>query len=209
LDFLTGKKRRAPRLLRFLNLEWLWRLINQPNRAKRIFNAVFVFSLTILKNKFIHPFFYRPNVACFLYKKTQNSYKVLLVKRNGEEHWQLVQGGTDGESLLKAGARELYEETNCNKFIPKKTYPNIHKYKFPPQKKEEDEKRKHTGFKGQKQGLFIAEFTGNDNDIKINFWDHSEWKWEDLEKLETAVHPIRISSIRKFITKFKETTKNK
>lgn len=45
-DFLTGKKRRAPLLVRNIGLEWLWRLILQPRRRlKRTFNYVVIFSL--------------------------------------------------------------------------------------------------------------------------------------------------------------------
>lgn len=43
LDFLTGKQTRAPQVLRTLGLEWLWRLILQPKRLRRIWNAVAVF----------------------------------------------------------------------------------------------------------------------------------------------------------------------
>jgi N-acetylglucosaminyldiphosphoundecaprenol N-acetyl-beta-D-mannosaminyltransferase len=42
-DFLTGKIRRAPNWLRGLGLEWLWRLVQEPKRIKRIWNAVVVF----------------------------------------------------------------------------------------------------------------------------------------------------------------------
>lgn len=42
-DYLTGKIRRAPRWMRSLGLEWLWRLILQPRRFRRIWNAVVVF----------------------------------------------------------------------------------------------------------------------------------------------------------------------
>jgi N-acetylglucosaminyldiphosphoundecaprenol N-acetyl-beta-D-mannosaminyltransferase len=42
-DFLTGKQKRAPLLLRKIGLEWLWRLYNQPKRYKRIFNATIIF----------------------------------------------------------------------------------------------------------------------------------------------------------------------
>lgn len=45
LDYLTGRKKRAPRVFRFIGLEWLWRLILQPKRIKRIFRAVIVFPL--------------------------------------------------------------------------------------------------------------------------------------------------------------------
>lgn len=38
-DFWTSKKRRAPLLMRQIGLEWLWRLMLQPNRASRIWRA--------------------------------------------------------------------------------------------------------------------------------------------------------------------------
>ncbi len=44
-DFWSGCKKRAPRWMRKMGLEWLWRLIIQPNRAGRIFRAVVVFPL--------------------------------------------------------------------------------------------------------------------------------------------------------------------
>lgn len=44
-DFLCGKIKRAPKIMRLFGLEWLWRLMQQPkkHRAKRIFNAVVIF----------------------------------------------------------------------------------------------------------------------------------------------------------------------
>jgi N-acetylglucosaminyldiphosphoundecaprenol N-acetyl-beta-D-mannosaminyltransferase len=50
-DFLTGRAKRAPRLFRQLGLEWFWRLIQQPNRYRRIFQATFVFISQILKTR--------------------------------------------------------------------------------------------------------------------------------------------------------------
>ena len=47
-DFLTGKQTRAPRCLRVIGLEWLWRLILQPKRWKRIWNAVVIFPVKVL-----------------------------------------------------------------------------------------------------------------------------------------------------------------
>ncbi len=47
-DFLTGKQKRAPSWLRTLGLEWLWRLILQPRRWRRIWNAVVIFPLKVL-----------------------------------------------------------------------------------------------------------------------------------------------------------------
>lgn len=43
LDYISGKVKRAPKFLRIIGLEWLWRLIQEPWRIKRIFNATFKF----------------------------------------------------------------------------------------------------------------------------------------------------------------------
>lgn len=49
-DMIAGTLPRAPKLMRTLHLEWLWRLILQPSRIKRIWNAVVVFPLKALVN---------------------------------------------------------------------------------------------------------------------------------------------------------------
>lgn len=51
-DFITGQAIRAPKVIRVLGLEWLWRLIKQPKRLKRIYNATWVFLKKILLAKF-------------------------------------------------------------------------------------------------------------------------------------------------------------
>jgi len=43
IDFLSGTIKRAPKIIKTLYLEWLWRLILQPSRIKRIGQAVFIF----------------------------------------------------------------------------------------------------------------------------------------------------------------------
>jgi N-acetylglucosaminyldiphosphoundecaprenol N-acetyl-beta-D-mannosaminyltransferase len=52
-EYIAGKIRRAPCWMRKIGLEWLYRLIQQPSRIGRIFNAVVMFNLILLKNKFI------------------------------------------------------------------------------------------------------------------------------------------------------------
>ncbi len=47
-DFISGKIKRAPRWMRFLGLEWLWRLLQQPHRLPRIFKAIIIFPIRIL-----------------------------------------------------------------------------------------------------------------------------------------------------------------
>ena len=50
-DFLTGKIRRAPCFLRAIGLEWLWRLMQEPKRFRRIWNAVVLFPVISLLEK--------------------------------------------------------------------------------------------------------------------------------------------------------------
>ena len=51
-DFLAGVTRRAPARLQRLQLEWLHRLVMQPWRWRRIWNAVPVFVWLVLRQKF-------------------------------------------------------------------------------------------------------------------------------------------------------------
>jgi N-acetylglucosaminyldiphosphoundecaprenol N-acetyl-beta-D-mannosaminyltransferase len=50
-DYLTGQTPRAPQFLRQTGLEWLWRLILQPKRWKRILNSIVIFPVKILFTK--------------------------------------------------------------------------------------------------------------------------------------------------------------
>lgn len=52
-DFISGKIARAPKTIRFLGFEWLWRLIQQPSRFKRIWRATLVFLWLNLKKKIL------------------------------------------------------------------------------------------------------------------------------------------------------------
>ena len=171
-----------------------------------------------MQDKFIYPFFYRPNIVCLLYKKETSDnknfhYKILLVERNGwSGHWQLPQGGIEKkENLMKAGERELKEELNCDKFLSKRVFPNIYRYDFPRDGAEQPdwETKRSSGYKGQRQSLFIAEFTGRDEDLKVNFWDHSAWKWVETDKLIDNVYSIRKRAAERFLKKFKEFIKHK
>ncbi|MFA6995180.1 MAG: WecB/TagA/CpsF family glycosyltransferase [Patescibacteria group bacterium] len=210
-DFISGKARRAPKIMRQLGLEWLWRLLKQPKRWKRIYNATIVFIGKFLYVNLINRWLYRPSVACILYKKENEEKKILIVKAEGSElHWQLPQGGTDRNSPAVAGRRELQEELGIKNesFVDKKTFINIYHYKFDRGSDHQANKTgavriyRHRGYKGQKQSLYIAEFKGKDEEIKINFWDHTAWQWVPSEKLIENLHPIRQTGAKIFIKKF-------
>ncbi len=46
-EFIAGHAKRAPRIMQFLWLEWLWRVIREPSRIGRIWTAVGRFSLAV------------------------------------------------------------------------------------------------------------------------------------------------------------------
>ena len=64
-------------------------------------------------------------------------------------------------------------------------------------------------YRGQAQGLFIGEFIGRDEDVKVNYWDHLGWKWVDSEKLVDEVHLYRKRGAQRFLKRFKEFVKQK
>lgn len=51
-DFITGKRKRAPRWMQRAGTEWAWRLIQEPSRTKRIWNAVVRFPWNVIKQGF-------------------------------------------------------------------------------------------------------------------------------------------------------------
>jgi len=222
-DFLTGKVWRAPWLVRKLGLEWAWRFLQQGKgtrrwRLRRIYKAVVVFPLFFLKWRFINPWLYRKNVACLVYKKEKDTqdktrYKMLFLERKEEPgHWQLPQGGREGEDIKTAGLRELGEELNCSRLRPVAVFAGLYKYRFGLRQTEDTERKKrvsrHYNYKGQKQGLLIAEFIGKDEDVRINYWEHSNWKWVDREDALQEAHPIRRQGLERFLAKFDEVVKD-
>ncbi len=53
-DFISGKILRAPKFSRKIGLEWLWRLIIQPWRIRRIYNATIKFPWLVIKTRITH-----------------------------------------------------------------------------------------------------------------------------------------------------------
>lgn len=51
-DYLSGAIKRAPEIFRRLGFEWLWRLLIEPWRIKRIFKAVLVFPYLVMVEAF-------------------------------------------------------------------------------------------------------------------------------------------------------------
>lgn len=241
-DFISGKVKRAPKAMRVVGIEWLWRLCVQPWRARRIFNATLKFLATVLLWRVRMAFIYRRNVVgliirgglarrseseggcssvveCLLPKQkiagsipvTRSSIplltkegqgEVLLVERADEQgHWQLPQGGIDkGETPKLAIMREMKEEIGTDEIKIIKHISNFYRYEWP----KVDKLRR--GYRGQKQDLFILDFTGADNDIHIDNREHSDYQWAPIEHATQTVHEIRREQAEKAIKFCYDTT---
>lgn len=209
-DFLTKKAIRAPRIFRKIGLEWLWRVIKQPKRIKRIWRATAVFLWKIFLWRFVNPHCYRSNVSCLMVRKNNNIWEALLVERTDPRgHWQIPQGGTDGESVEKAGLRELREETGVKNLAVRGILKKAFKYRFIQNDYRGITKGtpKHFDYCGQKQSFLIAEMLDPEEEIKINFWDHAAWRFVPLEKLVEEVHPVRREAMEKVLSFAKKVLK--
>ena len=120
---------------------------------------------------------YRKNVGVIVLKKG----KVLLCARANCEgfQWQFPQGGIeDGEDIVEAGKRELYEETGIKniKFLHK--MPFSIKYDFP------KNYNSIYNFNGQDQHWVLFEFFGDDEEIKFdidpNCVEFKAFKWDNI-----------------------------
>lgn len=201
-DFLTKKAIRAPRIFRKIGLEWLWRVIKQPKRIKRIWRATAVFLWKIFLWRFINPHRYRPNVSCLMVRKNNNIWEALLVERaEPRGHWQIPQGGTDGESAEKAGLRELREETGVKNLLVRGVWKNAYKYRFfkSDYRGTNNNTPRHFDYRGQKQSFLVAEMANPNEEIKINFWDHADWRFVPLNQLVEEVHPVRKEAMEKIL----------
>ena len=186
LDFLSGNRKRATYFMRKLGLEWLWRLIQEPSRAKRIWNATAVFLWTVIKWRMRMMFIYRKNAAACI---INNREEMLLIKRSdsSEDHWQMPQGGLDrNETPEQAVLREVQEETGIKsaKIISK--HPEKYEYEWP------DKWHKlNNGYKGQSQAIFYLRYNGDDSDIKIDKTEANDFSWVRIDDVADMVYDKR------------------
>lgn len=191
IDYLSGDVKRAPATLRAFGLEWLWRLMRQPWRAKRILTATISFSVEVLRWIVSSYTQFRPlAVACVVNKQGE----VLTVKRGGQRnvHWQLPQGGIEeNESIIEGAKRELKEEVSIVdvNFLghASKTY----RYNWKKTPAIPGVVQRHYGYKGQEANITFWRFTGDDATIEVDGREHVKWKWVPIRKLDSVIHPVR------------------
>ena len=202
-DYIAGKRMSPPRWVRKVGLEWLWRLLTQPQRFFRIVNATFGLVKTLIRYKIFTFMPLRKNVVSIIL----NSQKQILIferakydqrweiKRSEEykSYWQFTQGGIDGnESALEAAKRETKEETGIHslKYITASAKKNV--YKFRNGIRPLFINRKYQ-FSGQTQDILYFKFTGQDEEIKLDQRELINFKWIDPDRLTKDIHPERLT----------------
>ncbi len=195
-DYITGKRKRAPRLMQVIGFEWLWRLLIQPDRFTRIWQAVVVFPLKVIGWEF-RRFYYRPNVAAMILNRFG---EVLILNARGRgDYWGLPQGGVEaGEPLEEAMRREIQEETGLSGLKVIARFDNIYKYEWP---------KPYTrhGYKGQKQSLFVVRYFGPRQAVTTNPLEHKAHRWVKVEDLLRKASPVHKKQYGIFLEKFRQT----
>lgn len=196
-DFLTGKRKRAPKLMRNLGLEWFWRMcrLAQPPhnyfyRFKRISTAVFVFPFNVVKWKLRTQFCYRKGITAIIVNKEN---KILLCKSAYDgNHWQFLQGGSEkNEPLEDTVKREISEELGTAKIKIIKRLKEKIKYRSKQERHIRGLVKMKYGYKGQVKDIFIVMFLGNNNEIKLDKREFVDYQWVSKEELLKKLHPDR------------------
>lgn len=199
-DYAAGVKRTPPSWIRNMGLEWLFRLVTQPRRWRRIIDATVGLVVSLVRFKVFSTFPYRGNVSCVV---INNDNKIFLfcsdpnrIIKNGQfglkgkKFWLFPQGGIKShEDLVQSAKRELIEEANLApveyigtaKYINKYEWTNGYRSLFLTRRL----------YRGQEQHTAFFRFTGDDSAIKLEDGMFSEWKWLNKEEVLATISPER------------------
>ena len=195
-DYLAGKQIPPPAAIRFIGLEWLWRLFTQPRRWRRIWQATAGLALQLMKYKFFTSYPYRKNVVNVIVN-TDN--KIFIARRNPEKHkdlglysdpvyWLLPQGGVDGqEDLIAAARRETMEETGLKNLDLLFTAQDVYAYDWNFSQRP-IKSNLHFPFRGQSQSLVGFRYNGSDSEIYLDKYELLEYRWVDPTEAVSLVH---------------------
>ena len=145
---------------------------------------------------------YRIGVGIILLNEEK---KVFVGKRIDikSEFWQMPQGGINkNEKMEDAAYRELYEETGIKKAKIILRSKKWFQYNIPLALKKKLWKGKYLG---QKQKWYVMKFKGNERkDINLNISkaEFSDWKWINLNELESLIVSFKKEMYKKILKEF-------
>lgn len=125
---------------------------------------------------------YRNNVGIIVFKK--DKFLLVQLKEWNQNFWKFPQGGCEkNEKPNETAMREFEEELGSKKISIKFQSKYEHIYDFPDDKIRLLNER----WKGQKQKFLVAEFRGNNDEIKINQDEIKKYKWCSKKELKENI----------------------
>lgn len=208
-DYVAGKKKQPPRFVREAGLEWLYRLITQPSRVKRIFNATWGLVLGLVRYKVFDNAGFRANGVAVVVNKEG---KILLCKRldgyskTGTKNnqvlkntWHFPQGGYEkNEDAVLATSRELYEETGIKnvEVLGQSKYQYIYTWNNASRRLI---RYKIYKAKGQTQTTIFFKFLGDDSEVKLDGREIEQFAWLTPEEILQKIEPERVFHAEKVL----------
>jgi len=203
-DYIAKIRTAPPAFIRSLGFEWLYRLITQPQRIKRIFHATFGLITALMRYKVFMSYPLRPNVVVVILNFAN---EILVCERDPKDfhidiissaetlkkigYWQFPQGGIDpNEDIVKAGRREAYEETGLKDLelisVSKKT----HSYSWNNAERKLFKNKNHKN-PGQMQHIVYFKFYGDPKTVTPDNQEFINYQWAAVQQLAHIVHPER------------------
>ena len=186
-DYVAGAKIAPPKFIRAAGLEWLYRLVTQPKRIGRIFNATWGLILSLVRLKVHSAKAWRPNAIAVV---VNSENKILVCKRPPKpymdgsnpnvilkNYWQFPQGGMEkGETTDEGAQRELMEETGITsvEFVAEAKHKNYYTWNNATRKLFY---AKYHEYKGPVQTAMFYKFFGENSEIKLDPEVFAEYAW--------------------------------
>jgi len=143
---------------------------------------------------------YREKVSAVIFDKNDNFLIVQLMGYRPDD-WNFSGGGVEeGETEEEAILRELKEELGTDKFKILKKSKQVIKYDWPSFVIAKRLKEEGKTYRGQKQNMFLVEFTGKKEDIKPDPKEIKQVKWVKYGELKDCLNfPNQWESAEKVI----------